>query len=151
MAREIIMRIAPAKWAGQRFLVPVDAKGEQTLADIKSDQILGCTIRQKRNLAHHNKYWALMAACWDHQALYPTTEALSDGIKMACGHTEETLNPVTMEISLKPASIAFDKMDQDAFEEFYERAVGIIIERILPGVNSQDLDNQIDDIMKGRS
>ena len=120
------------------------------MGKLKSEQLLGVTVRQKRNLAHHNKYWALIDAVWEHQALYPTVTALSDGVKLACGLTEETLNPLTMEVSLKPSSIAFDAMDQDDFEQFYERAIGIIIERILPGVNSRDLDRRVQDIMKGR-
>jgi hypothetical protein len=41
-------------------------------------------------------------------------------------------------------------MDQDEFEQLYERAVELILTRILPGVGREDLDRQVAEIMAGR-
>ncbi len=47
-------------------------------------------------------------------------------------------------------SIAFDKMKQDEFEEFYDRAIELITTVILPGINREDVNREVDAILAGR-
>ena len=40
-------------------------------------------------------------------------------------------------------------MDQSSFEQFYNRAVDILIDGLLPKVNNDDLKSHINDIVMG--
>jgi hypothetical protein len=48
-----------------------------------------------------------------------------------------------------PGSIAFAKLDQAGFEQFYNRAVDILIDGLLPKVDNANLKARIDDIIMG--
>jgi hypothetical protein len=146
MAREILFTIGPL---GK--LSPVDPHSAEIWADLPRGKVLGATIRQKRNVDHHRKFFALLNVVWPHQELYSTTDQLLDGIKLATGHTRDVMHPETGERFLAPASIAFDKMDQGAFEQFYDRAVDLICRRIIPGVGRADLEREVNEILAGRS
>lgn len=145
MAREILVT---RTWNGR--LAPVDPMSAQAINDLPVNKTLGATIRQKRNLGHHRKFYALIRAVFPHQVVYATEKGLVDGIKMAVGHTREVIDPRTMETTHAPDSISFEKMDQEAFEQFYDRAVSLIRERIIPQVDSRDLEREVLEIMEGR-
>lgn len=129
-------------------LRPIDAAGEQALADIPQGELVRVTIRRPRNVQHHRKFFALVAAIYPHQDLYPTEETLLAAIKVALGYGESIKLPDGRTI-IVPGSISFAKMDQKAFADFYDRALTLILARILPGVNKADLEREIDEILAG--
>lgn len=145
MATELIMQ----KNADGR-LMPVDGLSAEVIDTLPIGKPLGVTIKQKRNLKHHKKYWALVAAVWPHQGLYPTKRRLSKGLLKAVGHTDDILNLETLDYDSEAASIAFDSLDQEDFQQVYERVVEVVLTRILPGVNREDLDRQVQEILQGR-
>ena len=129
-------------------LRPIDAAGEQALAEIPHGELVRVTIRRPRNVQHHRKFFALIAAIYPHQDLYPTEETLLAAIKVALGYGESIKLPDGRTI-IVPGSISFAKMDQKAFAEFYDRALTLILARILPSVNKADLEREIDEILAG--
>ena len=48
-----------------------------------------------------------------------------------------------------PKSISFAAMSQTEFEQWYDRVVEIITTRIVPNVNSDDLEYQVQEILDG--
>lgn len=146
MAKDILFQISKL---GK--LDPVDPRSAEVWSELPRGKVLRAKVQQPRNVQHHRKYWALIGCIWPHQDIYPTSEALNDGIKQAIGHVREVVNAETGEKSYAPASIAFDKMDQDAFEQFYDRAVDLICRRIIPGLNRADLEREVNEILAGRS
>ena len=46
-----------------------------------------------------------------------------------------------------PLSISFAKMDQTEFESFYERAMDFLIAEVLPGIDSADLEREVQEII----
>lgn len=145
MAKELLL-----ERDGKGGLRPADPMSAELIDGLPMGATFGATIRQKRNLAHHRKYWALIRAIYEHQGLYPTEEALSDGIKKGVGLVKEVLNPETMEVEYDAASIAFDAMDQEAFEAFFDRAVDLICRRIVPGLAHADLEREVNEILAGK-
>lgn len=146
MAKEILFTITPL---GK--LSPVDPYSAETWAELPRGKVLGASIAQKRNVDHHRKFFALLNVVHPNQEAYPTIDGLLDGIKLAIGHTREAINAETGEHVFAPASIAFDKMDQDQFEQFYDRAVDLICRRIIPGLGRSDLEREVNEIIAGRS
>lgn len=115
---------------------------------------LGKTIRMKwaapRNVGHHNKFFALLNTVFPHQSVYPTFDTFRDAVSVALGYGD-TVKLGDGRTIICAKSISFAKMDQVAFGEFYDRAVNLILTKILPHVDRADLEQQVHDILDGRS
>jgi hypothetical protein len=90
-------------------------------------------------------FWALMSLVWENQdtVRYPTVDDLVAAIKIAAGHRTRIELP-NGEIGFIPGSIAFHKMDQAAFSDFYDRVCDLIAKHFLPGVSSADLKREVE-------
>jgi hypothetical protein len=128
-----------------------DTRSAELWNDLPRGKDLRAKVTQPRNVKHHRKLFALLGVVLPHQDVYLTTHALLDGIKLATGHTHAVINPETGETLHAPASIAFDKMGQDEFEQFYDRAVDLICRRIIPGLGRADLEREVNEILAGRN
>jgi len=127
-----------------------DRESEEALATIPHGVVVKAVISQPRNINHHRKYFALLNAVFPHQDLYPTMETFAAAMKCACG-LGETVKLPDGRTMIVPGSIAFAKMDQAAFDQFYQRAEQVILTRILPSINKDDLTKEVNDIMAGNS
>jgi hypothetical protein len=47
-----------------------------------------------------------------------------------------------------PKSIAFNRMDQGEFNEFYDRCLDVIAQHFLPGVTRDELRQQVEELLK---
>jgi hypothetical protein len=121
-------------------LRPIDERSFEELRKIKDGRTFICEIKRPRNLKHHRKYWSLINLISDNLDGV-TPEGLSSAIKMMIGHV------VTVQFGNKsilyPDSISFDKMNQDQFNNFYERAVKAICEFVIPGLTEESVKNEI--------
>ncbi len=91
---------------------------------------------ERRNLGHHRKFFALLDVVFQTQSKFATKDGLLDALKIALGH-HMTWRVEGREI-LRPKSISFAAMDQTAFESFYDGAVALILERLLPNTDRAD-------------
>lgn len=129
-------------------LAPIDAGGEAVLAAVPDDAVVKVELKRPRNLGHHRKYWALLNAVYPHQELYPTLDSFAAAMKVATGLAEPVRLP-NGTLIFCTGSIAFGRMDQAAFEQFYRRAVNVVLTRILPGVDAAHLEAQVLEILQG--
>ena len=126
-------------------LRPVDDQGEEALRGIKQGTIVEIEVRAKRRIRHHRLYWALVSKVWENISHddFPTAENLSDTVKLCVGVREQLIMP-DGEVSYKPGSIAFHKMDQIEFNAFYDRVCNLLISRFLPGVTDAELKHEVE-------
>jgi hypothetical protein len=99
-------------------------------------------ITQPRNLKHHRMWFALLKATLDAQDYFRTLDELHDAIKLAIGHSEER-RTIAGDTYFMPRSISFAKMDQTAFSAFFDRAVELVITKVIPLVSKGDLEQRI--------
>lgn len=130
-------------------LRPVDEVGEDALQRIGQGELVQVEVKKPRNIFHHRLFWALMTVVWQNldQARYPTVEDLAAAIKIAAGLRTRIELP-NGEVGFIPGSIAFHKMDQTEFSEFYEKVCDLIAKHFLPGVTSDELKGEVE-IMVG--
>ena len=137
--------------SGQPCLFPSDARSRDILAArFKTGDIVSAVVKRPRNPKHHRKLFAMLQIVWESSAVqdrYPKLENLLDAIKDATGHVE-TFRKVNGEVLTKPKSINFESMDQAAFEEFYDQAVEIIVQYIVPHLNRDDLAREVEAMCK---
>lgn len=143
-----IFMIAGANSNGVDSLLPVDAKGQLLLARIKPNQLVRVDVRRPRSIKHLRLFWALMETVHKnlphkYDNIYPTVDSLVDAIKLEVG-CFETVVTLSGEILRRPRSIAFHEKGQDEFNDFYNRCCDVVIEHFYPGMPSDDLKREIE-------
>ena len=126
-------------------LRPTDQAGEDAIRKLGQGEVVMIEMKRSRNIKHHRMFWALMSLVWENQdtVRYPTVDDLVSAIKIAAGHRTRIELP-NGEIGFIPGSIAFHKMDQAAFSDFYDRVCDLIAKHFLPGVSSADLKREVE-------
>ncbi|KGM44459.1 hypothetical protein JY97_00475 [Alkalispirochaeta odontotermitis] len=113
---------APMVTLTQRGLIPLDAYDAEAIAADPKGTEYDLVKRSKRNWPHLKKYWKCLHMVVANDDRWPTASHLHDDLKLACGYVRQCLNFETGELSQVVDSIAFDKMTQPEFEEYYNRA-----------------------------
>lgn len=130
-------------------LKPVDETGAEIIGKISAGETVRCEITRPRNLAHHRKFFALLNVIYPHQTVYGSRAAFRAAIEVALGFGETVKLPDSR-IIIIPTSISFANMDQTAFDALFEKAIDLIITRILPGIDRADLNREVDSIILGQ-
>lgn len=131
-------------------LAPADVAGEEALRKVKLGDFVTVEVKKPRNGKHHRLYWALVGVVHHNQDRYETTEQLHSALKIAAGHYDLLTMPSGQEYKI-PRSIAFDKMDQVEFSQFYDRVCGLIAKHFLPGVSVDDLKAEVEQMIGARA
>ena len=132
-------------------LIPSDKNTEDVLRKFKYGDIISFPKpRKPRFPKHHFKYWALLKLVHEGTAvqdLYPTTDHLHKAIKGALGYFSEVKLPDGKVFQVVD-SIAFESMDQDEFQKFYNKAVDLIVTQVVPNLNREDLVREVERMVK---
>ncbi len=80
----------------------------------------------RRKPKQHRTYWRALNLVVKATNRWPDAEHLHDEIKLACGYYRKAANLATGEMMLIPDSTAFDKMDQEQWQHFMDRAMELI-------------------------
>jgi len=133
-------------------LRPTDSAGEDALRKIGNGEVVSIELKRPRNVKHHRLFWALMTIVHENmdEARYPTVEDLVAAIKIAAGLRTRIVLP-SGDVGFIPGSIAFHKMDQAAFSDFYDRVCDLIAKHFLPGVTSDQLRAEVETMTGIRS
>lgn len=131
------------------MLIPANEQSLEVLRKMKVGEWYQVNTKMPRNVKHLRKYFALLGAVHPHQTMWPTFNKFRAKFEEALGHGEYHVNG-RGEKYFEAESISFAAMEQDEFDEFYEKAVELILTRILPGVGRADLDRQVGEILEGR-
>ena len=116
------------------------------LAKLKPGEIVRAEIRRCRNPRQHRLYWALIGAIFPQQSAWATQEQLHNAIKCAVGYCD-TFRLTDDRIMTSPKSIAFGNMPQDEWEQFFDKVIALVCERIIPGLQDKDLRQQVEEMI----
>jgi hypothetical protein len=131
-------------------LVPGDEDAREALSKIANGSEIRVEIKAKRNVRRHRLLFALLKIIVDHRGdIFPATENVLDALKIASGHVDQIVHPITGEVFLKPKSIAFENMDEAEFGRFFDRAVWIFTDRWFPGTHEEDLRRELFELVDG--
>lgn len=104
-----------------------DNEGIDVLKRVPLGELVRCEITRPRNLQHHKKFFALLNVVCDATDKWPTSQRLLLELKDVLGYvSQETLS--TGRILDVPRSISFARMDQIAFDAFYDRSLKTLCE-----------------------
>lgn len=148
MATLTILRIVEGR-DGRVAAVPVGLDGEEALRRLAGLHVKAQLVAQGRNLKRLKLFFALMNEIHPHQDIYPTVDRLRKAVLCAIGFFETIHLPDGREI-LAADSISFANMEEPDFIDVLERSIRFIYERIIPGVDSDELMARINEICEGR-
>lgn len=135
MAQELLMaRRGPylAPWG------PMDAGGVEVLPHGKP---LKVKVTRARSVPQHRLYWSMLNLVADNMDTPVTADALHEWIKLRCGVS--IMIPLRSgKIDVVPGSIAFDKMEQTEFQQFFDKAKTLIVEHLIPGLGIAALESE---------
>jgi len=129
-------------------LAAADPISAEAISALKHKETFTASIRRQRNPKHHRKWWALLSIIFPHQNAFATVQDLNNAIKIGVGLFEsgKTVDGLPW---VSPKSISYAAMDQNAFEQFYDKAVDMILTRIVPTISRADLEAQVHEILDG--
>lgn len=126
-------------------LAPDDEDAATLIRKVPVGTVLRVEWKRPRNVAWHRKFMKLVDTVFHNQSRYKSKEAMLFALKIWLGHCEtvETRNgPMAM-----PLSISFHKLDQDGFEDLWDRCVKFFCEEVIPLLDESDLKREIEGLV----
>lgn len=108
-------------------LKATDSQGIDVLKRIAVGELVRCEITKPRNLMHHKKFFALINVVWEATGTWKTPTAVLLELKDTLGYVDRQILSTGRTLDI-PRSISFAKMDQLAFDDFYERSLKTLCE-----------------------
>jgi len=128
--------------AANNCLHPADAVAHKYVGKLKYNEEIMVEARRPRNIRQLRKYWVMVDLVFENQEHFRSEDDLSDSIKLAVGLTKTVRMPSGEDYRI-PLSIAIEAMPQDEFDDFYNRAVNYVCTEVVPGLNSEDLEQEM--------
>lgn len=122
-------------------LVPVDDVSLEQLQQYGDGEVIRVKLYKDRNPRHHRLFFALIAAIFENQEKYLSKDALRWAITIQAGWVDE-IQLAGDRVTLKPKSIAWGKMDQHEFKDYYAAALKAVPE-LLPQFEGVDIESML--------
>jgi len=127
-------------------LIPSLPDDELALKSIKRGQIVEIELKRPRNAKFHKKFFALIGIVLENTE-YDTSEQILHLIKLKLGYYETIINTNGKVIYI-PKSISFSSMDNDDFNNFYNKAVNIVLRDFLINWENSDINTAIQQVAR---
>ena len=128
-------------------LTPTDDASEAALKSVKLGECIQVKFKTPRNLRMHRLFWKLMQTVYENQDHYKSANEVCAAFKFAVGLVDSI--KTKRGVVQMPGSIAFAKMDQVKFREFFDAAIKFCVEEVIPGMNSADLEREVMELVNG--
>ena len=130
-----------------------DDEGTEAMRKIGDGELVKVSWTRPRNIRFHCKFFAMLQIILANQEHYKSIDDLLDVCKIRIGHVRmiERRDARTLQktIMVVPKSISFASMDETQFSEFYERAIDWMLTEVIPGLQRQHLDAEVEDQLIG--
>lgn len=116
---------------------------------LKIGETYEVSIKKARNYEFHKLYFALIHCSWEYlnekqQAHFKNDiEVYRKSMEVTAGHCDMVFNLKLKSWVDIPKSIAFDKMDEIAFKDLYEKVKDVIFSIILKNVTEEEFINNL--------
>jgi len=122
-------------------LRPVDDVSAAVLREYGDGEVIRVKLMKDRNPRHHRLFFALLRMVFINQEKYLSQEALRFAVTIQAGWVDE-IKLSGDKIALRPKSIAWGRMDQHEFRDYFDAALKAIPE-LLPAFAGVDLEQEL--------
>lgn len=126
--------------------VPAYDRDADLLADIPVGAIVSTRPKRPRRVRRHRWWWALLQRVADSHPFYSRAEQVLTHLKLRTGwvDTQTIVKGDEVTVVYTPKSISFDAMDETEFRQFVDRALDVVVQELLPGIDRDDLRAEIE-------
>ena len=118
-------------------LSPLTIWDAELLSDIPNGAEFEIFRLSPRSTRHNGMYRAQLDLIVKATEAFPSPDKMHDWIKLKLGYTAPIMDPKGKVVGMSLDSAAFDKMDQAAFNVFYQQAERLIAEEM--GIDLADV------------
>ncbi len=119
----------------------------EAMRKIGDGELVKVAWTSPRNIRFHNKLFAMLGIILANQLHYKSMNELLNVCKLGIGHVHVVQTPKGA--VCWPASISFANMDETQFSAFYERAVDWMLAEVIPGLQRQHLEAEVEAELTG--
>ncbi len=129
-------------------LVPCDDNDYEAKQKLKIGEVYQVTISRPRNYEFHKKYFALINCAWEYLnenqvQFFKNINNFRKTMELAAGHSEMVYSINRKEFIEQVLSIAFDKMDNDQFQDLYNRVFDVILKYPLKNISQEEFEKNL--------
>ena len=129
-------------------LVPCDDNDYDEKKKLKLGEVYQVTISRPRNYEFHKKYFALINCAWEclnekQTEFFKDINNFRKTMELAAGHSEMVYSINRKEFVEQVLSIAFDKMDNDQFQDLYNRVFDVILKYPLKNIKQEEFEKNL--------
>lgn len=111
-------------------LLPISLYDAEEIEAFSEGHLFDLVPSYKRSDPHHKLYWAILGRVVKQTGSWASSAHLHDDLKMLCGFYRTVINKASGAVYYVPDSIAYRKMDQKAFSEYFDAAMAKLSETI---------------------
>lgn len=127
-------------------LVPADDQAAAEFKRVPPDKVVYVELVTARNPKQHRLLFALLNMMVTHGE-FPSTEAALIALKFATGYVDSFKVDKTGETFMVPKSISYANMRGTEFSAWFDSAIKVVAERWLPGVKSETLRAELEEMV----
>lgn len=127
-------------------IAPADEQAQAELRRVPLGKLVQVEIKSARNPRQHRLLWSLLTVLAEHGD-FPSPDAALIALKMATGLVDHVRVSKDGTTAIVPKSISYASMPQTEFAAWFESAIQVVTERWLPGMSSEVLKAQIDEMV----
>jgi len=127
-------------------LEPCSLVDEEALQEFPAEKDLSVTISRTRSTKQHRFFWAILNKICENHEEYRRAEQLLLWLKIRLGYVEE-VRFHDDKIWWVAQSISFNAMDQEEFRKFFHAALDVIVEEVIPGLNTAELIVEVEQLL----
>jgi len=126
------------------YLAPSDENSKTILRSIQDGETVHAKIHRPRSAKHHRLAFSLLNLCFEHwgRDKFSSFEVMYDYIKFKTGHFDLYDMPNGKTV-IKFRSLAWEKMDQTSFRQWWDKLMDLVQQEIIPGVARDDFEAEV--------
>lgn len=101
-----------------------------------------CEATVPRNVQHHKLAFTLFRTVWENTDRWDTADHFRRWLLCQTGNCD-TVPLSDGTVMAIPHSMSFQAMGNDEFRDFWNRALDVIIQDVIPGANREDLEREV--------
>lgn len=129
-------------------LRPAFDEDAELMIRLREGKAYTLTYKRARDLTRHRRFFALVTLVAERHPVFDNKEKALIAVKLAAGHCDFFPHPQTGELIPLPKSIAFDQLDEDAFQSFYQDAVQGILDHLALDLSREQIDQFVDEVCR---
>lgn len=124
-------------------LIPADDDARDALKKYKPGETLAADVVKPREHRSLRRYWAMINLVLQNTDQFKSKEQLHQYLKIRAGHCTPIVSKATGEVFYVPESIDYATLDENGFAQVWAKIVNVICEEILPGLDSEVMELEI--------